>query len=697
MRLFPSNSSRCHFFPLRSLFRHLSSADGGKPATNASLASANMGLFGNFLLRSPHGFELLTRAVDAKSNEMVKEIVQRAADRGKKKTTVSLVDDLSNEICSAADLTDCVRCMHTDPKWGKAADEAMRYFTSLVETLNTTPREQLDAVSERTCRLLLAEFEQSGIQLASVERKQFVKLSDEIFEAGTNFVDGCERPVKLSSDEQNQFGVRTSHLNGPWTQQVDRRLRWFSYRKYFEHNEQQETFLRRLVSARHNLALLTNFQSFAHRAQSNSLLGTYENVHSFLGTVIEKFVPKCAAELAEAQQIVQKCSINFDAIGPQLNECDVEFATALKRHSLLSSPCPSSAPSVCSFHLSSLLDGFESLVAALYKLRFERSEPAEGECWPGNVVKLNVHQIADKAFLGSVFLDIDARQSKVQGDCHFTIRCSKLLDNGQFQSPIVVLSLAIVPDAEIDAQKSSLAVFERATMTVQQAENFFHEMGHAMHSILGRTRFQHVAGTRCPTDFAEVPSNLMECFFNDPRVLQKIWRDSSGRAPTDEKAELLEGIANSRRVFDALHTTRQALYAQFDLELHGERAAEIAEGRMSTTELFDHLQRKALPGLKNGDQIAYHHRIAHLFTYGAKYYSYLVARAGASLIYERLFADDPLSGRNGLKWAKVQSHGGEHPSDVLMAMALDSPEGKAPTAAELVAALDRHSSAENAM
>ena len=57
---------------------------------------------------------------------------------------------------------------------------------------------------------------------------------------------------------------------------------------------------------------------------------------------------------------------------------------------------------------------------------------------------------------------------------------------------------------------------------------------------------------------------------------------------------------------------------------------------------------------------AWHHRFSHLIGYGAKYYSYLAARAVAHSLWKSCFADYPYSRESGERYRReMLAYGGE--------------------------------------
>lgn len=635
------------------------------------LRRPGVGLFCIPELYEPAGFHLLQN----KLRDRVDDLLEEAVSSTRQRKMVQIFDDLSDALCRVADMSDFVRLAHPDVRYAAAAEETCTAVGSLVEKLNTNVElyqalknvvggddvVPVDAVDQRVASLFLVDFDSSGIHLPETKRKEFVELTERIATVGNLFQQGCHQSVAISKNElpthlrSVMFGPSSDSeqmtISGLYSDSPTEAVREASYRTFLcsegEDAARQARLLDTLLALRGRLARLAGYETYAHRAVgSESLLGSPAAVLEFLHSLSAGTL----RELARADYELLT-SIKRQAVADQsasLKPWDITYCAAVTRHQRFAVDHNSLLPY---FSLGACMEGLSQLFRRLYGVQLHCRDPEYGELWHPSVYKLEVAHETD-GILGHIYCDFFERAGKPHQDCHFTIRGGRQLQNGSYQSPVVVLMMNFTEPPPGRGGMPPL-------LSMQNVENLFHEFGHAMHSMLGRTRYQHVTGTRCSTDFAEVPSVLMEYFANDPRVISTFAYHYETGEPLPKSLAL--SACKSRAAFAASDIQLQVFYSLLDQVYHGRQPLS-----KTTTAILAELQNEHY-GLPYVKETAWQLRFSHLVGYGAKYYSYLVSRAVASSIWRKCFVKDPFDRDMGNKYRhELLAHGGgKAPSELI--------------------------------
>lgn len=266
--------------------------------------------------------------------------------------------------------------------------------------------------------------------------------------------------------------------------------------------------------------------------------------------------------------------------------------------------------------------------------------PGVAEVWHPDVKLYAVYDAHSGEHLGSFYLDLYSRPGKRPGAWCMPLRMGELLaDTGRMEPHLA----ALVANFNT-AEPGQPALFSHPELQV-----FFHEFGHMMHYMLGRTKYRRHSSPAIAWDFAEVPSTLLENWAWEPEVLAGFAVHYKTGEPIPQ--ELLQKLAASRHFMPATNHMRSLCIAKLDLELHMNYAEKFA-GKDLDAAAAELLAPWTMP--YSVTQPCIMRNLMHCFQggYAAGYYSYKWSETLSTDVFLRFKQDGLFNSQTGALYRK---------------------------------------------
>jgi len=416
-------------------------------------------------------------------------------------------------------------------------------------------------------------------------------------------------------------------------------------RMYLAYNDRgypaNKQVLHDLLKLRQEMAELLGFRSWADLATVDQMMGSAANMRSFLTEVESAARETAKREFAELEAFVRE----RDPKALPLTLSDARFWEEQFRRARYNFDSQSVRPY---FPYEQVEAGILATAGKLFGVRFERA--ATAPVWDPSVKAFDVvDALGQDGVVGRIYLDMHPREGKSK----WFSECS--LVGG-------VLGRQ-VPEAALVCNFPQPAAGDPALMQYSDVVTYFHEFGHLMHEVLGgRQRWAGQSGIATEGDFVEVPSQMLEEFFEDAELLRTFAKhyQTGEPIPVETVTRMTRAAAHGR----ALSTLTQVMYATYSMETHDRRAESLD---------LDNLLREGYDRFSSYefvDENRMYAAFTHLVGYTSNYYTYLYDKVMALEFFAE-FANSgeksALGGETAIRYRRqVLEPGGTRPARELV-------------------------------
>jgi len=546
-------------------------------------------------------------------------LVGRTADR------LSLIEQTSTNAGVRDAATDAIKQIS---EWSVGLDYRADVYHALKTFADTQPK--LVGEDKKLLDDTLRDYRRAGLDLPKDQRDAVEKLRKELTALETDFennVTKAHAELKFSKAELagvpedflSQQGIKTG--DDEYTLKANITFHYLMV----EDNAKLEATRRRMMTAQCNLARATNipllkkilvdrdelahdlgYASYADYATETRMVKNAATAISFLENLKTGLQPKYDAELKEFRDL--KIAETGDT-NTVVNAWDWRYyANQLKKTKYN----VDAEQLRVYFPYQNVLNGMFAIYQRIFGLKFERVEAPYK--WIGDLQLYTVSDAKTGEPMGLFYLDMFPRDGKYNHFAQFGIIEGKLLPDGKYQRPVCCLVCNFPPP---QPDKPSL-------LSHDEVETIFHEFGHAMHTILTRAKYSRFSGTSVPQDFVEAPSQMLENWPWDKKVLDSFaadYRDPKKKIPQ----EILSQLKTARFATYATFYRRQLSFGLMDLALHTQIHATNADDVVPLSNKI--LSDVSFPVPPDTAFVAY---FGHIIGYGAGYYGYAWADAIAA-------------------------------------------------------------------